>query len=332
MFKKDALQIIAFKTYGTESHLYLRGRALEDENIELNTKGFGSIFRNTWKRFETDEVKNASVQITLKNKKSLQTVTDLEGYFLIDQTIENLHAFLSEDGWLPYTIKYQKPENLKNPITHKNTFSGEMLVVSPHAEFGVISDVDDTILHTGVASLFKWRAVFNTFFIPVFRRKAIEGTADFYRKLHKGKTHTNSNPIFYVSNSPWNLYAYLDFFLSNNNFPKGALLLRDLRHLWDKTPKPKISHKHHEIQNILNTYPKLSFVLIGDCGEHDPDIYKDIVAKNPNRISAMYLRSVKNQRKMLRVKKLFQNYKEVEVVLVYHTKEAIAHAKRKNLL
>lgn len=332
MFKKDKLQIIPFKTYGTLSHLYLRGRALEDENIDLQKKGLWAVFVNTWKRFETDEIENATLRIELPNEVLLKVNTDSEGYFLIDESAENLPQNISKDGWLNYTIEYKNPNTFKNEIVANNCFFGEMLVTLPNTEYGVVSDIDDTILHTGVASKFKWRAVFNTFFIHVLSRKALEGTADFYRQLQKGKLKNNCNPIFYVSNSPWNLYKYLDFFLHNNNFPKGAILLRDLRHLFDKTLKPKISHKHHEIQNILNTYPKLSFILIGDCGEHDPDIYLDIVAKNQNRISAIYLRSVKNKRKMLRVKQLFQNYTEVDVLLVFNTKEAIDHAKKRGFI
>ncbi|WP_298506041.1 phosphatase domain-containing protein [uncultured Maribacter sp.] len=327
MFKKDKLQIIPFKTYGTLTDLYLRGRALEDENIDLHKKGLWSVFVNTWKRFETDEIENAALKIELKNEVSLYVKTDSEGYFLVDEATENLSKNISKDGWLNYTIQYENPAAFKNEIVANNTFTGEMLVALPNTEYGVISDIDDTILHTGVASKFKWRAVFNTFFIHVMSRKALEGAADFYSQLHRGKLKNNCNPIFYVSNSPWNLYKYLDFFLKKNNFPKGAILLRDLRHLFDKTPKPKIPHKYHEIQNILDTYPKLSFILIGDCGEHDPDIYLDIVAKNPNRISAIYLRSVKNKKKMSRVTQLFKDYTEVDVLLVYNTNEAIRHAK-----
>lgn len=332
MFKKDKLQIIPFKTYGTVTHLYLRGRALEDENIDENKIGWRSVLVNTWKRFETDEVKNADLHVKLQNRENLPIKTDSEGYYLIDTPIENAIKIISKEGWLSYEIAYKNPEKFKNDIVANNCFYGEMLVALPNSEYGVISDVDDTILHTGVASKFKWRAVFNTFFIHVFHRKALEGTADFYRQLHKGKSKNNCNPIFYVSNSPWNLYEYLEVFLNRNHFPKGALLLRDLRHLFDKTKKPEISHKHHEIQNILNTYPDLSFILIGDCGEHDPDIYVDIVAKNPNRISSIYLRSVKNKKKMLRVEELFQNYQDVDVLLVYNTTEAINHAKKRGFL
>ncbi|WP_298488841.1 App1 family protein [uncultured Maribacter sp.] len=332
MFKKDKLQIIPFKTYGTLDHIYLRGRALEDENIDINKKGIWPVFISTWKRFETDEVKFASINIEIENNEQEKIVADSEGYYILNKGVENLSEIVSKDGWVSYKVAYDKPEEYTKKIVSENRFYGEMLVVLPESEYGIISDIDDTILHTGVASKFKWKAVFNTFFVNVLHRKALEGAADFYMQLHKGKSKNNCNPVFYVSNSPWNLYKYLEIFLNGNNFPKGAILLRNLKFLFDKTPKVKISHKHHEIQNILNTYPDLSFILIGDCGEHDPDIYVDIVAKNPNRITSIYLRSVKSKKKMLRVKKLFQDYKDVDVLLVYNTTEAIGHAKKKGFI
>ena len=71
MFKKDPLQIIPFKTYGTSSHLYFRGRALEDENIDLESEGLLKVFLNSWKRFETDEIRHAELVIRLSNELEL---------------------------------------------------------------------------------------------------------------------------------------------------------------------------------------------------------------------------------------------------------------------
>ncbi len=71
MFKKDPLQIIAFQGYGTDSHFYARGRALEDESIDLDKQHLWHLIINTWKRFETDEIKNVGLNIKLPNNKIL---------------------------------------------------------------------------------------------------------------------------------------------------------------------------------------------------------------------------------------------------------------------
>lgn len=326
ILRKDPLQIIPFSTYGTSNHLYLRGRAIEDEHIDLNEKKWLSVVVNSWKRFETDEIRKAALQVKLAGYKTIDCKTDMEGYFLIDDSIEDVDLKIDKEGWFKYEIGYCPIPNGRQ-IQQDNKFIGQMLIPSNKAKFGVISDIDDTILQTGVASPLKWRVAVNTFFKTPQKRKALEGTSDFYLALHKGNTLKESNPIFYVSNSPWNLYRYLDVFLNQNRFPKGPVLLRDFRTPFDRTPRTELAHKYHEIYNILKTYPHLNFILIGDCGEKDAYIYLDVVKEFPNRINAIYLRAVQHTKKMNRIANLFADYKEVPVLIVKHSGEAFNHAR-----
>ena len=297
MFKKDPLQIIAFQSYGTKTHLYLRGRALEDESIDLSKKGFFSLLRNTWKRFETDEVRHETLKIQLPNEQVLYSDTNSEGYYLVDEQTNDLTDSINEEGWLNYEIAYDVFKD--KLINLENRFPGEMLIPSESSKFGVISDIDDTLLETGVVSKLKWKVLVNSLFKHAENRMAFAGAATIYSKLHQGISGEEANPIFYVSNSPWNLYRYLEYFLKHNNFPKGPILLRDFRTPFDKTKKRKLSHKEHEIKNIIKTYPNKKFVLIGDAGEHDIDIYLDIVKHLPNRIKAIYIRTVNHKKRML---------------------------------
>ena len=327
--KKDKLQIIAFQSYGTESHLYIRGRALEDEEIDLESKGWLSLLQNTWKRFKTDEIKHAPIIVTLPDKRTVQGKTDKDGYYLIDEPDEGLAALTNEEGWLIFEIAYADAA-LKRDILNQNRFPGEMLIPSNNADFGVISDIDDTILHTGVVSSLKWQVIVNTVFKNVFKREPLEGTAEFYHLLHRGDTGEKANPIFYVSHSPWNLYRYLKLFLKTNKFPKGPILLRTLSSF--KNRKSEKPQKQKEILNILKTYPQLKCILIGDSGERDADIYIEIAQAMPDRIAAIYLRSVNDEKRMLRVKGLFDSYKTTPVLIVEKTDDAIAHAKENGFI
>ncbi|MDX1362763.1 App1 family protein [Arenibacter latericius] len=333
-FKRDPLQIIAFQTYGTSRKLYIKGRALEDEDIDLSKKNIYHLIINSWKRFETDEVGNAKVELKLSNGFKHQFKTDKEGYFLEKIKIVGSPIECNEEGWLAYELSFVDTE-LKREIQLENRFPGEMLVPSSASDFGVISDIDDTILHTGIVSLLKWRVIYNTLFKTPGKRLPLTGAAEFYHLLHRGKSGKASNPIFYVSNSPWNLYRYLEFFLRNNNFPKGPILLRSLSSFFKK-PKivngERLSHKPHEILNILKMYPELSFILIGDSGEKDADIYLDIAQRFPDRIKAIYLRSVAHRRRMLRVKSLFTGFKTVPVLFVENSDEAIIHARAEGFI
>ncbi len=152
---------------------------------------------------------------------------------------------------------------------------------SADARFGVISDIDDTILETGVQRAL--RMVVQTFTGSALTRTAFPGAPELYRDLA-----ADVNPVFYVSSSPWNLHAFLLAFLRHRGFPLGPVLLRDL--LGNRAGREQ---KHARIREILELHPDLSFVLLGDSGEKDPEIYADIVRDHPDRILAVYIREVR---------------------------------------
>ena len=241
MFKKDPLQIIAFQTYGTSHHLYLRGRAIEDESINLEQKGAFKLLFNTWKRFETDEIKNTELIVKMGNDTCFYTMTDGNGYFLLDEKVNDISGYANDEGWVKFEFSYRQ-ELISSTIKSENRFPGEMLIPSKKASFGVISDIDDTILHTGLVSVLKWRVLVNTLLTSAGKRIPLAGAPEFYHLLHQGKKGNEANPIFYVSHSPWNLYRYLEYFLKKNNFPKGPIILSIfLNHLQERINK--INHK-----------------------------------------------------------------------------------------
>ncbi|WP_299114417.1 phosphatase domain-containing protein [uncultured Winogradskyella sp.] len=325
-FRKDPLQIIAFQGYGTDSHFYARGRALEDESIDLEDQHIWHLIVNTWKRFETDEIKKVGITITLPNGTILKGTTDNDGYYKVEAHLQVLKDITNEEGWLLFTLSYNDV-NIKRTIQNHNKFPGEILIPSTKAQFGVASDIDDTILHTGVVSTLKWKVIYNSVFKHAKNRIPLEGAAEFYHKLHKGVSGKNANPIFYVSHSPWNLYRYLELFLRQNNFPKGPILLRSMSNLLKRKSQDEKPQKQKEILNLLKTYPNLPFILIGDSGEHDPDIYMEIAKEFPSRILAIYLRSVKHKKKMSRVRGLMKDFKTTEILMVESSAQAIEHAK-----
>ncbi|GAB5475781.1 MAG: DUF2183 domain-containing protein [Maribacter sp.] len=327
--KRDKLQIISFQSYGTDTHLYVRGRALEDEKIDLAHQGLFRLFWNSFKRFETDEVKHTKLRLTLPDNRVFYTETDHEGYYKFDVQADNLLSLTNSEGWVTCELAFEATD-LKHEISRANRFPGEVLIPSEKIEYGVVSDIDDTILHTGVVSLLKWRVIVNTFFKNAAKRVPLKGAAELYHTFHLGKSGKNANPIFYVSHSPWNLYRYLDFFLTENNFPKGPILLRSMSSF--RPGKSKKPHKQNEILDILSTYSQLKFILIGDSGEKDADIYKDIAEKNLNRILAIYLRTVNHKKKIRRIQALIDSFSLVPMVLVRTSEQAIEHAKENGFI
>lgn len=327
MFKKKSIRINTYLGYGTNTIFCATGRALEDENIVFGTnQHLFRTLKNMYKQLESDEIRNTSIFVTLPNNQIIETTTDHEGYYHIKLDVASLSKFKDNEGWIPYTVSFNKEEH-KVSINKQNQFESQMLIPTDDTKIAVISDIDDTILHTGVASFFKWRVVINTIFKNYDKRAATKGTVSFYQKLHAGTQKSLSNPFFYVSNSPWNLYDYLSAFLKKNNFPKGPVLLRDFRTPFDKTLKPKIPHKRSEIINLLQIYPNLNYILIGDSGEKDIDYYTKIALEYPNRILAIYIRNVNHLGKEKRMKQIINNFSECPILLIKNSEEAVRHAK-----
>ena len=99
------------------------------------------------------------------------------------------------------------------------------------------------------------------------------------------------NPVFYVSSSPWNLHDFLDTIFARAGLPMGPMFLRDLG--ISETQFISGTHGDHKgaaIDAILNANPGLSFVLIGDTGQHDAEVYRDAARRRPGRIRAVALR------------------------------------------
>lgn len=329
----EQVYVVPYRSYGTYSHLYVKGRVLDNEPLKIvKDQSVYRTIKNTWKQFDSFEIPDAEMELIVPNKINLKATSNDEGYFLFDKTIEeNLSEHASEEGWVEYEVYYRN-EVEPNTEMIANPARGEFLVPQVDAEFGVISDIDDTILHTGVTSFLKWRLLKNSLLTNAYQRIPLKDAPDLYQKLHQGKSGKNKNPMFYLSNSPWNMYEYLKLFLDYNKFPKGPILLRDLRTPFESTIKPEKPHKQKEITNILKTYPDLKFILIGDSGEHDASIYTDIAAQYSDRILAIYLRSVTHKKRMEKVRSLIDNFDTVPVLLAEDSNEAEKHARENGFI
>ncbi|PRP67459.1 App1 family protein [Nonlabens agnitus] len=334
LFQRDPWIIDVFRTYSGDFHLYVRGRALEDQPLKLyEQQTFYQTLRNTWRAFKTDEIRRVPVRLTLPNGNFFEAITDSEGYFLFDiQTKTDLQEIADEEGYVPITISFDEKNSAFAKAKSEqrisiNKFTGETLVPPSTTAYGVISDIDDTIMKTGVTSFLKLRVAFNTFFKNFDQRSPFKDAASFYQLLHRGPSGKDQNPMFYLSNSPWNLYRYLEKFVDFHGFPKGPILLRDFPTPWDRTPKKKRPHKEHELINILKHYPDQQFILIGDAGEHDTTYYTNAATEYPERVKAIYIRAVNHSKKMAAIKEMADAFEICPVLLVKESSEAIKHAR-----
>ncbi|MDY7394976.1 phosphatase domain-containing protein [Aureibaculum sp. 2210JD6-5] len=316
----DPVIVIPFGGFSNDKKIYAQARVLEDEGINEDVESsFSKNIIRSFKRFETDEKPNVSVKVTWQGKEKI-LVSDEEGYIYLN-TEHGMDLNHQKTLWVPITYTLMESDETIFTITHP------VMKPSPKAEYGVISDVDETILDTGLYSLLKWKVLVNTFIKHDEQRISIEGAQELCSQLYGGSKGYNENPFFYLSNSPWNLYDYLQAFLEKNNFPKGTLLLRDIG-LENKKKKSFLEgNKYIKIKHILETYPSLSFILIGDAHDLDPEIYLEIAQQFPSRILCIYIRSVKKPKKLKRVVQLISQTTHVEILLAESTEQILEHAK-----
>lgn len=326
-YSVENILIIPYRSYGTTSHLYVKGRILDDVPLKISAdQSFFKTLTSTYKQFDTFEMPNSPISLKMGEDLKLFTTSDASGYFLFDTTTaKNLSKLTDDEGWVAFQLNYEDPIP-KNVSLVKEKFKGKFLIPEDEAEYGVISDIDDTILHTGVTSFLKWRLLKNSLLTNAYKRIPLKGAPSFYQKLHLGRSKKNKNPIFYISNSPWNMYQYLRLFLDHNAFPKGPILLRSFDSIFHQTVADEKPHKQKEILNILKSYPDLKFILIGDSGEHDVTIYTDIAAQYPDRILVIYLKSVRHKKQMQRVKSVVDNFRITPVLMADTSLEAENHA------
>jgi phosphatidate phosphatase APP1 len=274
---RDPFHIISYRGYGTSSRVLVLGRVLQNEDLgkadpsHSKTRNLFSML----KRLESDPLPDARVRARWSGG-TRELVADDEGF---------IRAWLEVDtagrsGW--QSIELELPSG---PL---GTIPAPFLVPAASASYGVISDMDDTVIQSHVTDFI--RAARMVLLENARTRLPFPGVAAFYRALAHGRSGTADNPIFYVSSSPWNLYDVIAEFLEAQEIPIGPLLLRD----WDLGTAllRNAAYKSGVIREILATYPRMQFVLIGDSGQEDPEIYADVVATHPGRILAVYIRNV----------------------------------------
>jgi len=166
---------------------------------------------------------------------------------------------------------------------------GTVHVPDPAVDVAVVSDVDDTIVDSGIVH--GLAATVSTMLLrDQSTRVPLTGAAELYRALARGASGVE-RPYFYVSTSPWNLIGFLQGFLARHRFPEGPLVLTDWGPGADSLLRVSTrAHKLSTLRRLAQALPHSRFVLIGDSGQQDPAIYADFCAEHPTRVAAVYIR------------------------------------------
>lgn len=314
---RRVVTLAPYRGFGRAREMLIRGRVLLEKQITRATEAepVWQNVLNAYRRFQSDEMPGAKVRAAYGDSL-VEAVSDEEGYFTV-----RLQPTVVEPDKLWHDVTLSVAET---PVVT----SGHVLIPRDDAEFGVISDIDDTIVITGATDLLQMMR--SVLFENAATRLAFEGIAELYTALHRDR-----NPVFYVSSGPWNLYDLLTDFMELNRLPRGPMFLQDFG-IADGTliHAPHHLHKTREIQSLLDYYPHLPFVLVGDSGQHDPEIYLQVIRANPGRIRVAYIRDVTPEPRDRLVARIAEEAASAgaEMVYVADSAAAMSHARRIGLI
>lgn len=292
----DRLEVLPYRGYGTRDSIYLKGRVLEEKGITRSslTATTYENFRNMIRRFNSSEIPNATVRGRHSGVEA-DTEANEEGFFEFNF---DLPTGVEPDGkfeWHPVEVELQKPGKPGSARAR-----GWSLVPPEDSELYIISDLDDTVLRSRATNVLAmvWIVILNN----AHTRLPFPGVAELYEALRRGEDGEKRNPLFYVSSSPWNIYDMLVDFMDVHEVPQGPIFLKD----WS-LGGIFASHEEHKlgaIRRLLETYPDGDFVLIGDSGEEDPEIYARTVFDHPGRIKAAFIRDVTGEARREEVREI----------------------------
>ena len=221
-----------------------------------------------WRSFTTSPVNNATVQIQIGDQVH-ETRTDRSGY--VDTRVKGD----LEPGWATVRLSTDGAEPVEAPIR----------VVDPTITFGVVSDIDATVMVTALPR--PLLAAWNTFVLDEHARAAVPGMAVLYERLVAANPGA---PVFYLSTGAWNVGPTLARFLSRHLYPAGPLLLTD----WGPTPdrwfRSGQEHKRNTLRRLAAEFPDIKWLLIGDDGQHDQEIYSEFAQEHPDNVAAVAIR------------------------------------------
>ena len=249
--------------------LYLRPESREHTRFRPDVAEVSRV--RGWRTFTSLSVPHQTVRVLIDGEPVTEVVADRGG------VIDAMVPVQLEPGWHTVTLQAGDSEAADAPVN----------VVQPDAEFGVISDIDDTILLTALPRPFV--AAWNSFVLDEHARSATPGMAvmlDHLLAEHPG------SPVIYVSTGAWNAAPALSRFLARNLYPMGPLLLTDWGPTHDRWFRSGREHKRRELRRIVREFPGVRWILIGDDGQHDEALYHEFATVHPENVAAVLIRQL----------------------------------------
>lgn len=266
--------VVPYTGYGSTGWVRVLCRVLlskppvpEDAKTGRRRRGGVQSIRG-WRSFTSVPVGDIPVVIRIGEVR-IEVLADRGG--VVDTSI----PVELEPGWHRATLSTEGALEVEAPI----------LVVGPETDFGIVSDIDDTVMVTALPRPLV--AAWNTFVLAEHARIPTPGMAVLFERL--ARSHPGA-PVIYLSTGAWNVAPTLTRFLSRNLFPAGPLLLTDWGPTHDRWFRSGREHKQENLRRLAEEFPGIRWLLIGDDGQHDEELYAQFAAEHPEQVAAVAIR------------------------------------------
>ena len=306
--RRAPLRVQPFFGFRNATRLLLNARALRSRNPGFAKRGLWRDLGTMARQYLSHEVAGLTVELEYQRSDGeivrQQVTTCAEGYAHFDLLLEMPSSAPERTRWERAKLRWRDEADMQAETP------AHILVPGAGSALGVISDIDDTILETGITGSVRmiarnWRRVMTQ--MPGDRVMPAHAAAFFAAaggvqeplapSVGEPSPKASLRPVFYVSSSPWNLFSYLVNYKRSRQLPLGPVMLRD----WGLNQKTlgsegHGSHKRDAIEQIFSTYPQLGFVLIGDDTQKDLEAFAAVTAAHPGRVAAVFIRKVSLER------------------------------------
>jgi phosphatidate phosphatase APP1 len=301
-FLPPPVRIQPYFGYRNCDRLIISARALRLSAKGFDKRGRLRTVRTMLSHFASREERGIAVELEIEAGGHVvarhRSETDREGFVHFDVALDPALDLPPHTAWETVSMRWS---NRLGP----QRVEARVLVPGMGDRLAVISDIDDTVIETGVTGglrsvIRNWRRLIAQ--LPD-ERVAVPGADAFYGALAGGqpaftvdapppKMPATHRPFFYVSSSPWNLFSYLVAFLCVKGLPLGPMMLRDWG--FNRATLGSSGHGAHKsaaIASIMALYPELKFALIGDDTQGDLPAYAEAAERAPDQVAAIFIRT-----------------------------------------
>ncbi|MFV0319734.1 MAG: App1 family protein [Microbacterium sp.] len=260
--------VAAFPGYGSTEWVRVVGRVLIVPPRRRGGGEFASV--RGWRSFAGIPVGYAQVSVTIDGVTH-EVVADRGG--VVDTVIPASLA----PGWRTFQMSVENGE----PV------DARVFIVGPHTRFGLVSDIDDTVMVTTLPRPLV--AAWNSFVVDEHARQPVPGMSVLMERLLRERPGA---PLIYLSTGAWNVAPTLSRFLSRHLFPQGAMLLTDWGPTHDRWFRSGTEHKLGNLRRLAEEFPQIQWLLIGDDGQQDDAIYTTFAGEYPQNVRAVAIRQL----------------------------------------